>query len=310
MDITVLLPEEFGTEETDLSFMENYNINYVLVTSINYAEVIEKIPKNNKIINLCDGVLETDEAGVNVIKELEKTKRHFIGTSSKKFLWLKSDIRQNNTECPQYILVNKTNVNNFDFDKINLKYPLFVKPNHYAGGSDGIIKESKVKNADELKIFVEKSLKIYDELIIEEYIDGKEFTVLVLQGKNKPIVLEPIECIFDNGYEFKDYDLKWYLFNHLSYKQVNDNEIYNNLVKFSEDIFIKLELDGYVRFDIRMDQNKKLYLLDVNPYCGIFYPKEQYGSADFILENSKIMNHKEFVEYSFDVSKNRYDMNV
>lgn len=129
----------------------------------------------------------------------------------------------------------------------------------------------------------------------------REFTILVVQNHHCPIVLEPIECIFGDGHEFKDYDLKWVSFEYLKYKQIDDKTLFNKLTDFAKDIFVKLRLDGYVRFDIRMDNDNNLFLLDVNPYCGIFYPKNLYGSADFILENSRIMNYKQFVEHLFSM---------
>ena len=46
---------------------------------------------------------------------------------------------------------------------------------------------------------------------------------------------------------------------------------------------------SYGRVDIRMNDNGDLYFLEMNPNCGIFYtPKQNYGSADFILHYDPI----------------------
>jgi D-alanine-D-alanine ligase len=47
--------------------------------------------------------------------------------------------------------------------------------------------------------------------------------------------------------------------------------------------FAALDGTGYGRCDIRMDAAGELYVLEINPNCGIFYPPPDFGSADFIL---------------------------
>lgn len=51
----------------------------------------------------------------------------------------------------------------------------------------------------------------YSGALIEEFIEGKEFSALVIenwQDKNNPFVL-PVECKFQNNESFKHFDLKW-----------------------------------------------------------------------------------------------------
>lgn len=306
MNITILLPEEADDTETDFSFIgDGYNVDRVKITLENYVDKVNKIPMENIIVNLCDGSKEENIVGIEVLELLEKQERKFIGTSSKNFSWTKSDIRKYDVSYAPYILINKHS--DINYDNVKLNYPLFVKPNNATGGSIGVSLESKVHNAKELEKVVNESLKEYNEVIVEEYIDGTEFTILILQDKfNNPIVLEPIECIFSGGHTFKDYDLKWYDYKNLSYKPVADELLQATLCSFARDAFIKLKLDGYIRFDIRQNNKGELFLLDVNPYCAIFYPKELYGSADYILERSKILNHKTFVEHLIECSGNRY----
>ena len=54
-------------------------------------------------------------------------------------------------------------------------------------------------------------LKEYEEILVEEYIAGREFTVLVAanpDGKILHVSYKPIEYIFPVGREFKTYALK------------------------------------------------------------------------------------------------------
>lgn len=313
MNVTVLLPENSEEEETDLSFLNNddYLVQYLCINTNNYLDVINQIPMDHLIINLCDGDGEQDNhrPGIEVIQLLEKQKRVFTGSSSKNYLWSKSDIHQYNIGTAPYFLVTRQNINDIDFNKVNLSYPLIVKPNTYTGGSDGIYQDSKVNDQQELLDIVNRSLSTYKEVVVEKFIVGREFTVLVVQSINgeQPIVLEPLECIFEKNECFKHYNLKWYNYLHFSYAMVTDDQsLSNKIISFAQQTYNLLHLDGYVRFDLRMDHNGKLYLLDVNPYCAIFYAKHLYGSADMILSNSKIMNHYTFVKHLFDCARHRY----
>src|SRR5690606_14763493 len=60
--------------------------------------------------------------------------------------------------------------------------------------------------------------------------------------------------------------------------------------------FKELGGNGYARCDYRMDANGDIYMLEINPNCGIFYPPNEPGSADFSLMNDKQMNHTKFMK--------------
>src|SRR6185369_1530043 len=86
----------------------------------------------------------------------------------------------------------------------NLKFPVFVKPNN--GGSS--IGMSKVNSAsDELGIAIEKAFKEDDQVLVEEMIKGREFTVGVFKSKGNIIVLSITEIISKK--EFFDYEAKY-----------------------------------------------------------------------------------------------------
>ena len=95
-------------------------------------------------------------------------------------------------------------------DSIDLKqiekeigFPLFVKPNR-AGSSFGI---SKVYNKEEMMPAIEKAFKEDKEIIIEEFLDGREFSVGVIKYKGKTKVLPITEIISEN--DFFDYEAKY-----------------------------------------------------------------------------------------------------
>jgi D-alanine-D-alanine ligase len=84
-----------------------------------------------------------------------------------------------------------------------LQLPLFVKPNN-GGSSLGI---SKVKEAGELQQALDKAFNEDDQVLVEEFISGREFTIGVFKSKGKIIALPITEIISKN--EFFDFEAKY-----------------------------------------------------------------------------------------------------
>ena len=81
--------------------------------------------------------------------------------------------------------------------------PCFVKPNR-GGSSFGV---TKVKSSEELMPAIEKAFKEDNEILIEEFLDGIEISVGVIEYENKIKVLPITEIVSEN--EFFDYDAKY-----------------------------------------------------------------------------------------------------
>ena len=84
-----------------------------------------------------------------------------------------------------------------------LSLPLFVKPNN-GGSSLGI---SKVKEAGELDAALQKAFKEDDQVLVEEFISGREFTIGVFKSKGSVIALPITEIVSKN--EFFDFQAKY-----------------------------------------------------------------------------------------------------
>ena len=85
-----------------------------------------------------------------------------------------------------------------------LRFPVFVKPNN--GGSS--IGMSKVNNAsEELGTAIEKAFKEDDQVLIEEFITGREFTIGVFRSNGKIIALPFTEI--KTKKEFFDFEAKY-----------------------------------------------------------------------------------------------------
>lgn len=84
-----------------------------------------------------------------------------------------------------------------------LKLPVFVKPNN--GGSS--IGMSKVKDAGHLQAALDKAFIEDDQVLVEEFIQGRELTIGVFRSKGEIIALPITEIIAKN--EFFDFEAKY-----------------------------------------------------------------------------------------------------
>ena len=147
-----------------------------------------------------------------------------------------------------------------------------VKP-VWEDGSLGITDESVF----ECKPGFEKKLQGLDDAhwFIEDFIDGREFNMSVLAGKDGPEVLPPAEIVFVNYNKNKprivDFKAKW---------EIDSFEYLNTVREFpGKNLNGKLEknlkgaalacwhlfgLKGYARVDARTDSNENVYVIEIN----------------------------------------------
>jgi D-alanine-D-alanine ligase len=84
-----------------------------------------------------------------------------------------------------------------------LTLPVFVKPNN--GGSS--IGMSKVSDPADLPAALEKAFREDDQVLVEEYIRGREFTIGVFRSEGRVVTLPFTEIMTHN--EFFDYEAKY-----------------------------------------------------------------------------------------------------
>lgn len=148
-----------------------------------------------------------------------------------------------------------------DFNKkIEYKYPCVVKPCSN-GSSVGI---SIVHSQSELDHAIDLAKKYEDEIMIEKLIEGREFTVGILDNKALPV----IEIVPKKG--FYDYKNKYQ--SGLT-EEICPANIDDNITKNMQDIALKvhklLHLGKYSRIDLMMDQDNNIYCLEANTLPGM-----------------------------------------
>jgi D-alanine-D-alanine ligase len=155
----------------------------------------------------------------------------------------------------------------------SLIFPLIVKPNA-EGSSKGIGSTNVVDNEAELRDAVGNLLERYKQpVLVEEYIKGREFTVGLL-GDKRPRVLPPMEIKFkDFGNERPVYDfvVKQEWEKHVYYEcpaTLTPSQL-KAIEKIARDTFWALDCRDVGRVDMRMADDGRIYVLEVNPLPGL-----------------------------------------
>lgn len=148
-------------------------------------------------------------------------------------------------------------------DNFNLKYeyPCVIKPAS-GGSSVGI---SIVKSKEDFENAVNTAFRYEDEIIIEEYIEGREFSVGVL-GET---VLPPIEIIPKEG--FYDYKNKYQegMTIEICPAELSEEDT-KRLQKSTKRVFDVLNLEVYGRIDFILSKdNNEFYCLEANSLPGL-----------------------------------------
>ncbi|GAC1427301.1 MAG: D-alanine--D-alanine ligase [Flavisolibacter sp.] len=144
-----------------------------------------------------------------------------------------------------------------------IKPPLFVKPNN--GGSS--IGMSKVILAGDLEEALKKAFKEDDQVLVEEMIAGREFTVGVFKSKGQIQVL-PITEVSSHK-DFFDYEAKYEGKSTETTPALISESWKMELERTATKIYEIFNCRGVVRIDFIYNEDKKRpYLLEINTIPG------------------------------------------
>ncbi len=243
-------------------------------------------------VNLCEGYLDWDIPSLDVIWCLDRLRLPYTGPGAR--LYDPSKALMKYVAYTQGVLFPAFAESIADTDceaaLAQLRFPLFVKPAH-AGDSLGIDADSRVETIAALRAKCLAVIREFGRALIEEYIDGREFTVLVMAdpaNRFEPIALRPLEFVFPAGARFKTYALKVEQHHPECNLPVEDVGLDDRLRCAARKIFAGFEGKGYARLDFRMDSAGSIYFLDINFACSVFYPDGYEGSADYILASDPL----------------------
>ena len=156
--------------------------------------------------------------------------------------------------------------------------PCFIKPNE-GGSSFGI---SKVHSSDKINEAIDLAFKESNEVIIEEFIAGRELTCGLLKTSQSDLIFPVTEIISKK--EFFDFDAKYTpsLVDEVTPADISE-ELMQKCQSISSDIYDFLMCRGVVRIDYIL-RGEELFFLEVNTVPGM-------------SENSIVPKHFRFLSY-------------
>lgn len=299
MKICVLQPD-YSTSDVDYQnydptrdlshLLPDAEFDHVLVNKLSTYKQLKELKKRKYdiFINLCEGYLEWSVPSIDVIYFMELLNLPFTGPTSQLYDPPKDLMKYvaytEGIKTPAFALIES--IENIEKECSHLQYPLFVKPDK-AGDSLGIDNNSLVRTKDELIQKCGDIIEEYGPLLVEEYIEGREFTVMVVANAKDDktcTVFKPIEYVFPLGFQFKTYALKTSELHPEANIPVKAPELVKQLKEATLKIFKGFGGVGYARLDFRMNDKKEIFFLEINFTCSLFYKDGYEGSADFILK--------------------------
>lgn len=185
---------------------------------------------------------------------------------------------------PSFVLISDLS----ELSGADIRFPSIVKPQH-EGSSKGIYNASIVRNWDELVAQVKFVLESYNQsALVEQFIEGREFTVALLGNGKDLRVLPIVEIKFDslpkNVNPIYSYEAKWIWDNSDSPLDIFECPaiISPALQAEIENICLKtfkiMRCRDWCRIDVRLDADGKPNILELNPLPGIL-PKPEDNSC-------------------------------
>jgi len=207
---------------------------------------------------------------------------------------------------------------NYELDR-ELQFPMIVKPNN-EGSSRGITNESLVDNPTDLRKRVLRILRNYQQpALIEEYLEGREFTVSLLGNHPHVRVLPIVEIDFSDlppGIHHMDsYEVKWHydspenpVVKVICPAKFDDPCLEKKIKETAKRTYHALDCLDFCRIDMRLDQNNVPNVIEVNAIPGLIpdpeensrFPKACYAAG---------MSYEEMILAILDAGLKRYNIN-
>ncbi|WP_407427139.1 D-alanine--D-alanine ligase [Arcticibacter sp.] len=180
----------------------------------------------------------------------------------------------------------------------HLNLPLFIKPNN--GGSS--IGMTKVKTAEELPGALERAFNEDTQVLVEEFISGREFSIGVYKGKEGVQVLPATEVVTTR--EFFDFEAKYTpgATEEITPGRMTEEEL-ERVEAIIKAVYNKLNCRGVIRVDYFLEEGTgKFFFIEVNTVPGqtetSFIPQQVRAAGKTIKDF-----YSELIEMSLDSLK-------
>ena len=145
-----------------------------------------------------------------------------------------------------------------------LQLPLFIKPNN--GGSS--IGMSKVKTWEELPEALDKAFAEDTQVLVEEFVSGREFSVGIFKADGQVTVLPATEIV--SSREFFDYEAKYVpgVCEEITPGRMNSEEV-ARVERIAKKVYAVLNCKGAVRIDYFLQEDTgAFYFIEINTVPG------------------------------------------
>ncbi|MDB4999480.1 MAG: D-alanine--D-alanine ligase [Mucilaginibacter sp.] len=146
----------------------------------------------------------------------------------------------------------------------SLKFPLFIKPNN-GGSSVGM---SKVYNVGGLQEAIDKAFQEDSQILIEEFIKGREFSIGIARLNGKITVLPATEILTTK--DFFDYEAKYTtgVTNEVTPADL-PTEKNQEIAEIVTQVYLRLNCRGMVRVDfILLEETQEFFFIEINTTPG------------------------------------------
>lgn len=172
----------------------------------------------------------------------------------------------NVVNSPKSILVlSKKDVEKLTEDY--LRFPIVIKPNA-EGSSLGIDSDSLCFDIESAKLKLLSMLNTYEQILVEEYIEGYEVTVWIIGNKNNYELIQPLVVSTNETYYFEKKiftldDKANHIRNYSLPNKILPSVIINKLIETSKIVFEELGMRDYGRIDYRINNNE-IFFIEAN----------------------------------------------
>ena len=223
------------------------------------------------VFNICEGIYGIGrEAQVPALLDAFNIPYVFSGPLTLSLTLHKGMTKQIIRDCglatPDFFVVNTKS----DIEKINLTYPLFVKP-LAEGTGKGISKKSVVNTFEELRELCTELIENYKQpALVEEFLPGREFTVGIVGTGDEAKSVGVMEVILNKNAEQNVYSYlnKDDYLKRVEYK-IPERKIIQECEALALASYKCLNCEDGGRVDLRYDKNGIVNFIEINPLAGL-----------------------------------------
>lgn len=254
----------------------NYSNVLLLEVGDNLSAEIDAINdlKPDLIVNLVESYKGNSKGEIYFASILELLNYKYTGNKPEALLNClnkkisKLILNNSGIKTPNYLIINEFE----ELSSIQLTFPVIVKL-MMEDASIGISENSVCNDLEELNKRTKYLFSNFSnqEVLIEEYIDGREFNVAIFNGHVLPISEICFDTLPSHLPKIVTYEAKWneeseYFINTIPIRPAAiTDELKEELTVISKTTYKALNCSDGVRVDIRLDKNNIPYVIEVNP---------------------------------------------